>query len=223
MPLIELKNIHKTYILGETQIQALRGINLELHKGEFAALIGASGSGKSTLLHILGTIDQPDSGTFLMEEQNVLNLSEDEKSHLRNKHIGFIFQSFHLVPVLNVYENVELPLLIQPQLTKAERHDRIIQALENVGLKDFARHPPNKLSGGQRQRVAIARALVTHPSLILADEPTANLDSTTTHKIVDLLLDLNTKMNVTFLFCTHDEKLMSRVQRQIRIQDGVII
>lgn len=223
MPLIELKNIHKTYILGETQIQALRGINLELHKGEFAALIGASGSGKSTLLHILGTIDQPDSGTFLMAEQNVLSLSEDEKSHLRNKHIGFIFQSFHLVPVLNVYENVELPLLIQPQLTKADRHDHIIQAIENVGLKDFIRHPPNKLSGGQRQRVAIARALVTHPSLILADEPTANLDSTTTHKIVDLLLDLNTKMNVTFLFCTHDEKLMSRVQRKIRIQDGVII
>lgn len=223
MALIELKNIHKTYILGETRIQALRGINLELHKGEFAALIGASGSGKSTLLHILGTIDQPDSGTFLMDEQNVLSLSEDEKSHLRNKNIGFIFQSFHLVPVLNVYENVELPLLIQPQLSKAERHDRIIQALENVGLKDFVHHPPNKLSGGQRQRVAIARALVTHPSLILADEPTANLDSTTTHKIVDLLLELNTKMNVTFLFCTHDEKLMSRVQRQIRIQDGVII
>lgn len=223
MPLIELKNIYKSYILGETQIHALRGINLELQKGEFAALIGASGSGKSTLLHILGTIDQPDSGTFLMEKRNVLDLSEEEKSHLRNKNIGFIFQSFHLVPVLNVYENVELPLLIQPQLTKSERHDRILQAIENVGLKDFIHHPPNKLSGGQRQRVAIARALVTHPSLILADEPTANLDSTTTHKIVDLLLELNTKMNVTFLFCTHDEKLMSRVQRQIRIQDGVIL
>lgn len=223
MPLIELKNIHKSYILGETHIHALRGINLELHKGEFAALIGASGSGKSTLLHILGTIDQPDSGIFLMEKRNVLDLSEEEKSHLRNKNIGFIFQSFHLVPVLNVYENVELPLLIQSQLTKTERHDRILQAIENVGLKDFIHHPPNKLSGGQRQRVAIARSLVTHPSLILADEPTANLDSTTTHKIVDLLLELNTKMNVTFLFCTHDEKLMSRVQRQIRIQDGVIL
>jgi len=223
MPLIELKNIQKTYTLGETKIHALRGINLELHEGEFAALIGASGSGKSTLLHILGTIDQPDSGTFLMNNKDILTLSEDDKSHLRNKNIGFIFQSFHLVPVLNVYENVELPLLIQSQLTKSDRHERILLSLENVGLKDFIKHPPNKLSGGQRQRVAIARALVTHPSLILADEPTANLDSTTTHKIVDLLMELNSKMKVTFLFCTHDEKLMSRVQRQIRIQDGVII
>ncbi len=223
MALIELKNIKKTYTLGETQIQALRGINLQLHEGEFAALIGTSGSGKSTLLHILGTIDDPDEGSFTMGDQNVLSLSENEKSYLRNKKIGFIFQSFHLVPVLNIYENVELPLLIQSHLSKKERHERILQSIENVGLKDFLHHPPNKLSGGQRQRVAIARALVTHPSLILADEPTANLDSATTHKIVDLLMELNTMMKVTFLFCTHDEKLMSRVQRQIRIQDGVII
>jgi len=223
MALIELKNIHKTYTLGETRIAALRGINLDLQEGEFAALIGSSGSGKSTLLHILGTIDQPDSGTYKLSGQDVLSLNENEKSHLRNSRIGFIFQSFHLVPVLNVYENVELPLLIQSQLSSEERHERIMQAIENVGLKDFYQHPPNKLSGGQRQRVAIARALVTRPSLILADEPTANLDSVTTHKMVDLLLELNTKMKVTFLFCTHDEKLMSRVQRHIRIQDGVII
>lgn len=222
MSLIELKNIKKTYYLGETKIEALKGIDLTLKKGEFAALIGKSGSGKSTLLHILGTIDTPDSGEFYLEKENVLSLDEDEKSLLRNNKIGFIFQSFHLVPVLNVYENIELPLLIQKNISAKEKRTRIEQAIESVGLSSFYKHPPNKLSGGQRQRVAIARALVTQPSLILADEPTANLDSDTTHKIVDLLLDLNQKMNVTFLFCTHDEKLMDRVQRQVRIQDGII-
>lgn len=223
MAFIQLAQIQKSYILGETKVHALKGIDLSLERGEFAALIGTSGSGKSTLLHILGTIDQPDSGSFKIENQDVLALDEDQKSYLRNKKIGFIFQSFHLVPVLNVFENVELPLLVQETMTKAERQDRVLKAIENVGLKEFLKHPPNKLSGGQRQRVAIARALVTEPSLILADEPTANLDSNTTHKIVDLLLELNERMKVTFLFCTHDEKLMKRVNRHIRIQDGKII
>ncbi len=222
-PLIELKNIQKSYWLGETQVHALKGINLTLKQGEFAALIGTSGSGKSTLLHILGTIDQPDSGHYHLEDQDILTLTEDQKSHLRNEKIGFIFQSFHLVPVLNVFENVEIPLLIQTQLSPEERKARVFEAIKNVELHDFIHHPPNKLSGGQRQRVAIARALVTKPSIVLADEPTANLDSVTTNKIVDLLLELNDKMKVTFLFCTHDEKLMNRVQRRIRIQDGLIV
>ncbi|MEY4615265.1 MAG: hypothetical protein RJB66_225 [Pseudomonadota bacterium] len=223
MSLIELNGIHKSYVLGDNKVHALRGISLSLAKGEFAALIGASGSGKSTLLHLLGTIDEPDEGQFLLDGENVLSLSEDERSLLRNRKIGFIFQSFHLVPVLNVFENVELPLLVQKDLSKEEIRKRVTQALDDVGLVELGHYPPNKLSGGQRQRVAIARALVTHPSLILADEPTANLDSTTTNKIVDLLLELNQKRNVTFLFCTHDEKLMSRVNRQIRIQDGKIV
>lgn len=223
MSLISLNNIYKTYTLGETQVQALRGIHFNLLKGEFAALIGTSGSGKSTLLNILGTIDTPDSGSYILNQTDVLKLTEDQKSILRNNEIGFIFQSFHLVPVLNVYENVELPLLVQTKVDKVSRKQRVLEAIENVGLLDYLHHTPNKLSGGQRQRVAIARSLVTHPSLILADEPTANLDSATTHKIVDLLLDLNIKMKVTFLFCTHDEKLMNRVQRRIRIQDGLII
>jgi putative ABC transport system ATP-binding protein len=223
MAFINLNKIQKTYILGETKVHALRGVDLSLERGEFAALIGASGSGKSTLLHILGTIDHPDQGTFSMDDQDVLALNEDQKSFLRNEKIGFIFQSFHLVPVLDVYENVELPLLVSNKLAKAERNERVLKVIENVGLLDFLHHPPNKLSGGQRQRVAIARALVTHPSLILADEPTANLDSDTTHRIVDLLLELNSLMKVTFLFCTHDEKLMSRVSRHIRIQDGLIV
>lgn len=223
MSFIELTNIHKTYILGESKVYALRGIDLKLEKGEFAALIGSSGSGKSTLLHILGSIDQPDKGGYKLDKCDILSLSENEKSQLRNETIGFIFQSFHLIPVLNVFENVELPLLIRKDLSEEDRTQRVQQALADVGLENFALHPPNKLSGGQRQRVAIARALVTKPSLILADEPTANLDSETTHKIVDLLFALNEKLKVTFLFCTHDEKLMSRVQRKIRIQDGTII
>lgn len=223
MSFIELREISKSYILGDTRVQALQGINLKLEKSEFAALIGASGSGKSTLLHILGSIDHPDSGTYFLDGLEIPLLNDDDKSLIRNQKIGFIFQSFHLVPVLNVFENVELPLLVQAKLSKQERHHRVIEALNDVGLHDFMNHPPNKLSGGQRQRVAIARALVTQPALILADEPTANLDSVTTHKIVDLLLELNSNKQVTFLFCTHDEKLMSRVNRQIRIQDGKII
>lgn len=223
MPLIQLKGIHKSYILGDNKVHALRGIDLELSEGEFAALIGASGSGKSTLLHLLGTIDEPDEGQFKLDGNNVLALTEDQRSLLRNKKIGFIFQSFHLVPVLNVYENVELPLLVQKDLNREEIRERVERALSDVGLSEFKHYPPNKLSGGQRQRVAIARALVTQPALILADEPTANLDSVTTHKIVDLLINLNQKRKVTFLFCTHDEKLMARVSRQIRIQDGMIV
>ncbi len=222
MAFIELKNIKKSYLLGDTQVHALRGINLKLNKGEFTALIGPSGAGKSTLLHILGTIDEPSEGEFLLDSKNILTLNENEKSAIRNKKIGFIFQAFHLIPVLNVFENVELPLLVSSDLSREERAARVIQALQDVGLKDYIKHPPNKLSGGQRQRVAIARALVTQPDFILADEPTANLDSDTTHKIVNLLIDLNKKKHVTFLFCTHDEKLMNQVHRHIRIQDGVV-
>lgn len=222
MSFIQLSNIKKNYVLGETQVHALRGINLTLNKGEFAALIGPSGSGKSTLLHILGTIDEPSSGEFFLESKNILHLDETEKSHIRNKKIGFIFQAFHLVPVLNVFENVELPLLVSGEYSKEAREKKVLQALDDVGLKSFVQHPPNKLSGGQRQRVAIARALVTEPDLILADEPTANLDSDTTQTIVNLLIELNRRRQVTFLFCTHDEKLMSQVSRHIRIQDGLV-
>lgn len=217
------KNVVKTYHLGETKVEALRGLNLSLKKGEFTVLIGKSGSGKSTLLNLVGCIDSPDSGQILFENQDITHLDEASKSSLRNHKIGFIFQSFNLIPVLNVYENVELPLIIQPEVSAEERKQRVISALVDVELEDFAHYPPDKLSGGQRQRVAIARALVTHPQLVLADEPTANLDSKTSHKIIDLLLDLNQKKSITFLFCSHDEKLIDRVGRIIRIQDGVIL
>ncbi len=220
--IVELKGVHRSYKLGETHVHALRGVNLSVMEGDFTALIGASGSGKSTLLNMVGTIDSPDQGEVILDGKNVGKLSENEKSLLRNEKIGFVFQSFNLVPVLSILENVELPLLVRNALNKEERKARSLEVLKDVGLETFAHHRPDQLSGGQRQRVAIARALVTHPKLVLADEPTANLDSKTTHSIIDLLLELNQKKKVTFLFCSHDEKLVQRVSKVIHIQDGLI-
>jgi putative ABC transport system ATP-binding protein len=220
--IIRLNNLVKTYTLGEVQIQALKNLNLTLKKGEFTALIGASGSGKSTLLNMVGCIDTPDSGEIYFDGKLVNTLSDNQKSTLRNKEIGFIFQSFNLIPVLSVYENIELPLAVRTDISQEEKRQRVLTALRDVELEKFIDYPPDKLSGGQRQRVAIARALVSHPSLVLADEPTANLDSATSHKIIDLLLALNQKRQITFLFCSHDEKLIGRVARVIRIQDGAI-
>ena len=219
---IQLKNVSKTYQLGETQVPALKDLNLELRKGEFTALIGASGSGKTTLLNLIGCLDRADSGEIILDGQPVSRLSERELGDLRNHKIGFIFQSFHLIPVLNVFENVELPLTIRPEIHESERKSLVEQALKDVGLETFAHHRPDQLSGGQRQRVAIARALVKRPALILADEPTANLDSETTRKMIDLLFELNQKRQITFFFCSHDDKLISRVARILRIRDGQI-
>jgi putative ABC transport system ATP-binding protein len=218
--LIRLEDVHRTYRLGEAEVPALRGVDLELRAGEFTALVGPSGSGKSTLLNLVGCIDAPDRGRVLLEGVDVATLGDDARSRLRNRKIGFIFQSFNLVPVLDVRENVELPLLVHADLAATERRARVERAIADVGLADFARHPPDKLSGGQRQRVAIARALVTEPALVLADEPTANLDSETARRIVDLMVDLNGRRGVTFLFSTHDEKLMARVGRHVHIRDG---
>lgn len=222
-PIVELRGVHRSYQLGETNVHALRGVDLSVSEGDFTALIGASGSGKSTLLNMVGTIDSPDKGDVIVDGRNVGHLSENEKSLLRNEKIGFVFQSFNLVPVLSILENVELPLLVRNALTKEERKARALEVLKDVGLESFSHHRPDQLSGGQRQRVAIARALVTHPKLVLADEPTANLDSKTTNSIIDLLIELNQKKKVTFLFCSHDEKLVKRVSKVIHIQDGQII
>jgi len=220
--IVELKNLIKTYKLGQTTVHALRGVTLSLNRGEFTAVVGASGSGKSTLLNIIGCIDDPDSGGVVLDGVEVTKLDDDEKSRLRNRKIGFIFQSFNLVPVLTVTENVELPLIINPELSPTQRADRVKQAIADVELTEFAHHLPDQLSGGQRQRVAIARALAGNPDLVLADEPTANLDSVTSGKIIDLMLELNSKRKVTFLFSTHDERLMQRVSRIVHIRDGVI-
>jgi len=221
-PIIELKNVVKNYRLGETTVPALRGLNFRLEAGAFSALVGSSGSGKSTLLNLVGCIDVPDEGQVLFDGQEVNLLSEDQKAALRSEKIGFIFQNFNLMPVLNVAENVELPLSLHRTIPEGVKKARIAQAIKDVGLEQFAHHRPDKLSGGQRQRVAIARALVTNPKLILADEPTANLDSVTAHKIIDLMQELNEKKGVSFLFSTHDEKVIDRVKSVARIQDGVI-
>ena len=219
---IRLENLSKSYHLGEVEVPALRSVNLEIHPGEFTALIGASGSGKSTLLNMIGCIDQPDSGKIWLDEMDVLALSDDKRSDLRNQKIGFIFQSFNLVPVLSVFENVELPLLINPLINPAERKKRVAEAIADVGLEKLAKNLPDQLSGGQRQRVAIARALAGHPLLVLADEPTANLDSDTSNRILELMLSLNSRKGITFLFSTHDERVMSRVSRIVHIKDGVV-
>jgi putative ABC transport system ATP-binding protein len=221
--LIRLDGVTRTYHLGETLVPAVRGVTLELHPGELTALVGPSGSGKSTVLNLVGCVDTPDTGRVLVEGVDVASLSDDDRSRLRNRKIGFIFQSFNLVPVLDARENVELPLLLQHDLSPAERRARVDQAIADVGLEEFAHHPPDKLSGGQRQRVAIARALVTRPLLVLADEPTANLDSETTRRILDLMIDLNVRRGVTFLFSTHDEKLMARVERRLHLRDGRLV
>lgn len=220
--IVRLRHISKSYRLGEVSVQALKNVNLDLRSGEFAAVVGASGSGKSTLLNMIGCIDVPDQGEIWIGDQDAVKLSDDAKSDLRNHRIGFIFQSFNLVPVLSVYENVELPMIINPNVSASERKDRAEQALKDVGLEDFRRNKPDQLSGGQRQRVAIARALVNSPILVLADEPTANLDSVTSNKIIDLMLKLNEDKHVTFFFSTHDEKLMTRVKRIFHIRDGVL-
>jgi putative ABC transport system ATP-binding protein len=219
---VRAEGVHKTYRLGETEVRALRGVDLELHRGEFTALVGASGSGKSTLLNLVGCLDEPDQGRIVIDGVDVAHLSDEERSNTRNRRMGFIFQSFNLVPVLDVFENVELPLLLHHELSAGERRQRVEEAINDVELTAFTRHWPDKLSGGQRQRVAIARALVTRPLLVLADEPTANLDSLTSTHLLDLMVDLNKKRQVTFLFSTHDEKLMGRVARIVRIKDGVI-
>lgn len=220
---IHLENVHKTYQLGETKVQALRGLSLSLEAGEFVAVVGTSGSGKSTLLNIIGGIDHADSGTVEINGKAWKGLSDDQRSEMRSQFLGFVFQSFNLMPMLDVYENIELPLMIQPWVTAEERKSRVQSLLADVGLEKFAKYRPDKLSGGQRQRVAIARALVTQPLVVIADEPTANLDSETTHTILNLMQDMNERRKVTFIFSTHDEKLMARVKRVVRIKDGLIV
>lgn len=221
--LISIEQVRKSYQLGETVVHALRGVDLTILQGEFTTVVGQSGSGKSTLLNLIGCLDDPDAGSIVIDGVNVAGLSSDAKSDLRNQKIGFIFQSFNLIPVLSVRENIELPLILRKDLTPAERRERVKSALADVGLTQFTNYLPDKLSGGQRQRVAIARALVPEPSLVLADEPTANLDSETAQRILDLMLDINAKRKVTFVFSSHDEKLIQRTTRVVRLKDGVIL
>lgn len=223
MTIVRIENVFKEYALGTSQIQALRNINLQIEQGEFLAIAGPSGSGKSTLLNLIGCIDIPSSGKILIDGQNISGQTPDQLSELRARTIGFIFQTFNLFSVLSAEENVEYPLLQFKELSVAERRERIVKFLDIVGLREFARHRPNQLSGGQRQRVAIARALATHPKIILADEPTANLDHKTGEDILQLMKQINRDSGTTFIFSTHDAKVMAMAERLVRIEDGQLI
>jgi len=218
---IKLKSVGKAYQLGRTVVHALRDVSLEIGQGEFVALVGPSGSGKSTLLHLMGALDLPSSGEVWVEDRPVSELDDRELATIRRDRIGFIFQSFNLIPVLSVFGNVELPLALQ-RVPAKERGERVHAMLKRVGLADRARHKTEELSGGQRQRVAIARALVTGPSIVLSDEPTANLDSKTGNEILDLMRRLNQEQGVTLLFATHDPGIVAHARRVITLRDGRI-
>lgn len=221
MSAITLNQIHKSYRLDAVEVPALTDINLEIHANRFTVLSGPSGSGKTTLLNLIGGLDRPDSGQVLLDGQAIQLLSDDALSDFRARHIGFIFQNFNLLPVLSAYENVEYPLLLA-KLPSAQRRERVMELLAAVGLADKARHQPGQLSGGQRQRVAIARALVAAPKLVLADEPTANLDSHTGAAIIALMLQLQREQQVSFVFSSHDPQLLAAADDAVFIHDGRI-
>lgn len=218
---LEYQGVGKRYALGETSIEALRDVSFTISRGEFTAIIGPSGSGKSTLLHLGAGLDEPSSGTISLLGQDISKIQAREMAHLRNKELGFIFQSFNLIPVLSVTENIEYPALLYPDVR--ENRLRVGELLELTGLGDQARKRPNMLSGGQRQRVAIARALINNPSIVFADEPTANLDHSNGEAIMSLLLDLNRKLGTTFLFSTHDPRIISKARRTLRMEDGALV
>jgi putative ABC transport system ATP-binding protein len=218
--IVSIRDATKDYHLGKVMVPALRGVSLEVEEGEFLAIAGPSGSGKTTLLNLIGCVDIPTSGSVRLAGRDIGQLTERELTRLRLDTIGFIFQSFNLVNVLNVFRNVELPLLLQRKFSAAERKARVLELLGRVGIGDFVRHRPGELSGGQRQRVAIARALVTRPKLVLADEPTANLDSVTGQNILDLMKELNRTEKTTFIFSTHDARVMAHASHIVRLADG---
>lgn len=223
MNVVRVENLNKEYHLGQQQVRALNNINLTVRAGEFLAIAGTSGSGKSTLLNIIGCIDTPSSGRLWIDDKDVSGRSPDDLADLRARTIGFIFQTFNLLPVLSAAENVEYPLRHFKELSKPERRERVLHYLEVVGLGGFAHHRPNQLSGGQRQRVAIARALATRPRMVLADEPTANLDHKTGEGILALMKEINQTAGTTFIFSTHDPKVIAMAERVIEISDGEIV
>jgi putative ABC transport system ATP-binding protein len=222
MALIEMKNVTKDYHLGETIVQALRGIDLQIDEHEFVAIWGPSGSGKTTLLNLIGAVDEPTTGELIIAGKDIRGLSDNQRSEHRNETIGFIFQGFNLVPVLSALENVMLPLQIKGASVPDARK-QAMSRLAEVGLSELVHHRPAKMSGGQQQRVSIARALVNNPSMVIADEPTANLDSVTAHMIIDLMRSLNEKQGITFIFSTHDQRLLDQVKRHVRLEDGKIV
>ncbi len=220
-PIIELKNVWKIYQMGEVEVPALKGLNLQIREKEFVAVIGASGSGKSTSLNMIGCLDLPTKGTVLLENQDISTLSESNLAQIRGRKIGFVFQTFNLITSLTALENVKLPLLFHPELGNHNREDRAKEILKKVGLEERMNHRPTELSGGERQRVAIARALVNNPDIILADEPTGNLDSQTGKEIIILLRNLH-KEGKTIILITHDVSIAKYAQRKVELKDGRI-
>ena len=223
MSIIELKNVNKEYSLGKVKLEALKNINLKIKEGDFVTIIGTSGSGKTTLLNIIGLIDSLTSGEILIDGANIGGMKDVDLTHLRLNKLGFIFQTFNLIEVLNVQENVEFPLLLKKELSKREIAEKSQNLLKSVGLNQHSLHRPAELSGGQRQRVAIARALITNPKIVLADEPTANLDSKTSVEILELMKKLNRDYKTTFIFATHDPEVLNYSKTKIEIKDGAIV
>ncbi len=217
---IDLKNITREFIVGQQIVRALRGINIEIQRNEYTALMGPSGSGKSTLMNVIGCLDTPTAGSYLLNNKDVSRMVDDELAEIRNNEIGFVFQTFNLLPRYTALENVALPL-VYAGWTKKDRLERAAEVLEQVGLADRMTHTPNELSGGQRQRVAVGRALVNNPSIILADEPTGNLDSKTSHEIMALFNEIHTNGN-TVILVTHEEDIAAHANRVIRLRDGLV-
>jgi putative ABC transport system ATP-binding protein len=220
-PLIHIDDVTKIYQMGDVEVRALRGVSLKVAQGEFVAIMGASGSGKSTLMNIIGCLDRPTKGRYLLEGHEVSNLNRDELARIRNRTIGFVFQSFNLLSRTTALENVELPL-VYAGLSRRDRHKRAAEALDRVGLGDRTLHHPNQLSGGQQQRVAIARALVSRPKIILGDEPTGNLDSRTSIEVMSLLQDLG-RSGITVLLVTHEADIARYASRSITVKDGLVL
>ena len=223
MNVIELRDIRKVYDLGEVKVEALRGVSLDIAKGEFLALIGPSGSGKSTLMNTLGCLDRPTSGSYRLADQEIVTLSNDERAKVRNLRIGFVFQNFNLLNRTSALENVELPLLYARGISARQRHRRAVDLLKRVGLGDRLDHHPSQLSGGQQQRVAIARALVNEPAILMCDEPTGNLDSRTSKEVIQLFRDLNSENHITVILVTHDQEIARIARRIVVLRDGLIV
>jgi putative ABC transport system ATP-binding protein len=221
--IIEISGLKKNYPLGTTTVHALRGINLKIKEGDFLSIVGPSGSGKTTLLNVIGCIDHATEGSVNIHGTEITSLGDKEITDLRLHKIGFIFQTFNLIPVLNVIENVEFPLLLMKKMSKAESRARAEKLIDEVGLTEHVRHRPSELSGGQRQRVAIARALVTNPDIVLADEPTANLDSATGEQILSIMKKMNKIEKTTFIFSTHDPHVLKYAHAVIKIRDGKLV
>ena len=220
--MIETKHVSKVYKMGELDLEVIKDLNMSIGSGEFIAIVGPSGSGKSTVLNILGGLDIPSGGEVIVDGENITHLDTTALAHFRGEKIGFIFQSFNLIPVLSVYENIEYPLIMIQHLPPQEREKRVLQVLKEVDMLDQKEKYPDQISGGQKQRVAIARALVTKPKIVFADEPTANLDSKTAHRIIELMHKIKQDYNTTFVFATHDEKIVSSAERLITLVDGQI-